>query len=137
VATPAQFSKNIAKRATQVLRGGGQALENGSVAAGKFLAAETPVDTTLARSNWVAKAGGGRDLSVRPFRARAAVVNEIASVAATAGADGQVNISNGGKKVPYLGALDAGSSSQSPGGFLRGGVLAAAAAVANTKLLDD
>ena len=84
---------------------------------GRKLVKSTPVDTALARSNWIAS-GGSADLSPRSIRSESETIEDI--VASVRGIDSEtpIHIANGGDKVPYLEKLDAGSSSQAPAGFV-------------------
>ncbi len=85
--------------------------------AGRNVVRDTPVDTGLARSNWVASLAGP-DLSDRSIRSKSATISEIKSVTAGVKADGEIHVANGGDKIPYLKHLNEGSSTQAPAGFV-------------------
>lgn len=105
-----------------------------AVAIGRTLARTTPVDTALARSNWVASANSP-DLSDRPIRSVADVVSEIKTVVKFIDSETDIVIANGGDKVPYLGLLENGSSRQAPAGFIAASPLAGVDVVQKGKIL--
>ena len=107
-----------------VLDGAAKTARNSAISVVRSVVKATPVDTGLARSNWVANIGGP-DLSERSIRAAAEVIeeargalNETRIRAELASSDVvEIHVANGGEKVPYLGLLNAGSSRQAPAGF--------------------
>jgi hypothetical protein len=100
----------------------------------RSLAENTPVLTTLARSNWLANIGRP-DLSPRGFRSIAAVKEEARGKINEVKADENIHIANGGEKVPYLSLLNDGTSDQAPAGFVNGSIFDGIAALQNTQLL--
>ncbi len=133
---PQRFAANIQVRAVQILRNAGRATAIATRAIGNTLAMDTPVATTLARSNWVASVGSGPDLSPRGFRSVGDVNSEIASKVANLEADSEVHIANGGQKVPYLGDLNNGTSADAPAGFVNAAVFDGVAAIQGARLLE-
>lgn len=126
MATPAQFEKRFFLISSGVISGAARAHRNSAISVVRELARTTPVDTTLARSNWLANLDSA-DLSPRAPRSRVEVVAEArltlsvdALVSATLRSQDRVDIhiANGGDKVPYLGVLNRGSSQQAPRGFV-------------------
>lgn len=102
------------------------------------LAEGTPVDTGLARSNWLVRRGSP-DLSERAPRSTSETVGEALRVlAGRPTAEGEeVIIANGGDKVPYLMLLDQGSSQQAPAGFVRAAVGVGIGVARRVRLLAD
>lgn len=134
MATLAQFSTRIARRADQIAAGVGRLKRKTVLAADREVVFATPVDTGRARSNWIVSIGTP-DRSVRaPFSAGVGLgIGENANGAAAfndalaklnplrpIGAEVSVYIQN---NVPYIGRLNAGSSQQAPAGFVQTGIL--------------
>lgn len=135
MATPEVFARRMLGYATSVLLEGADLLRRVGSAAGRNVVYRTPVDTGLARSNWVASVGGP-DLSERGIRSARETANEIAAVLSAIKADSELHIANGGEKVPYLKYLNAGTSFQAPANFVRIALMDARAKVlANPRLL--
>ncbi len=118
MASPEIFAERIRALAEGVQREAARVLAGTANVAGRNVVRATPVDTGLARSNWVAALGGSPDLSDRPIRSRSATISEIKSITAGVRPDGEIHIANGGEKVPYLRFLNLGSSAQAPAGFI-------------------
>lgn len=118
MARPEVFARRIRELATSVPLNAADVLRKAVKRAGSNVVKTTPVDTGLARSNWLASVGAP-DLSPRSPRSQIATIQEINTVAATIRADSEVHIANGGDKVPYLERLNAGSSFQAPANFVR------------------
>ncbi len=137
MAKPAVFARRIRELAEAVEPRTGEAQALVAARAGKSVVTNTPVDSALARSNWVAS-GDQPDLSERPPRSAQQTVDEIeqrVSAIAAFGRGQDIHVANGGEKVPYMGRLDAGSSTQAPAGFVREGALAGLAALNNFRIL--
>lgn len=131
---PRDFQSRLSIRAENVVRNTELLVERSVNAAGASLVRATPVDTGLARSNWVARVGARPDLSDREIRSPEATIDEIESIARR-GKLGPVSIANGGDKIPYLRPLNDGSSRQAPAGFIRQASVAAVSAVFGITLL--
>jgi hypothetical protein len=108
-----------------VVDGAARNARNTGISVVRVVSAATPVDTTLARSNWLAGVGTV-DLSERRPRSRSDVINESRAtlthssikLAILSHDEVQIHIANGGDKVPYLEWLNRGSSRQAPAGFV-------------------
>lgn len=106
--------------------GAAKSARNTAIDTIRIVTKRTPVDTTLARSNWLAKVGLP-DLSDRRPRAATEVVAEARSALSLdiirreilARDIVEIHIANGGEKVPYLEWLDRGSSRQAPQGMVK------------------
>lgn len=118
MATPEVFARRMFQLAEGVPENAAMILRRGAVIAARTVITATPVDTALARSNWLAGLGA-QDLSPRTPRSAAATVAEVRSTVARAPADSEIHITNGGSKVHYLGLLNRGSSFQAPANFVR------------------
>lgn len=137
MATPDVFARRIRALAAAVEPRAGEAQAVVAARAGTTVVRNTPVDTALARSNWVASADSP-DLSERAPRSRQETIDEIKSRTSAIAAFGRgqdIHIANGGDKVPYLARLDAGSSTQAPAGFVREAAQAGVAALNNFRIL--
>ncbi|MEE8551506.1 MAG: hypothetical protein V3T08_09675 [Gemmatimonadota bacterium] len=136
MAKPEVFAQRIRNLAEGVLVNAAKLVRDTVNAAGSNVVKATPVDTGLARSNWVA-AEGSPNLSARGIRSESSTIDEIASVAARVKADAEVHIANGGSKVNYLERLNAGSSFQAPANFVRIALMLAREALKkDTRLLN-
>ncbi len=135
MSTPEKFAASIFRRAERVLTNAPKATRRATMAVVQSLAENTPVDTTRARSNWVAKIGAP-DLSPRGFRSISAVIGEARGNTSNLKADEDVHVANGGEKVPYLSLLNDGSSTQAPAGFVNGSIFDGVAALQNVRLLE-
>lgn len=93
----------------------------------------TPFDTGWARANWIPSLGSpvvtvaGGPATVDPGPQEAGAV----AVLAFKLEDGAIFISN---NVPYIGRLDAGSSTQAPSGFVRKAIASAILDAGNGRL---
>ena len=144
MATPAVFLRRVKKLPDCVIGGVARAHRSSALGALAAVSKNTPVDTRLARSNWVANIGS-IDLSERAIRSFQEVVDEgratlsesaLRSAMLGSGDIVEIHIANGGDKVHYLEYLNRGSSRQAPAGFVqsalfRGGV----AGLSRAKLL--
>jgi hypothetical protein len=143
VANPDQFAKRITKIASGVTLGAARLTRNAAIGVIQTVVRTTPVDTGLARSNWVASIGSP-DLSDRAIRSRTEVVSEARSkLSVTVIRDiinrrdqVEIHIANGGPLVPYLFWLNQGSSRQAPAGFVELALIeGAAGAIKRSRLL--
>lgn len=105
-----------------------------AIAVDQVVVLETPVDTGRARANWVVSVGAPRDALVEPdevgepgtevrgiTNARKAIREAQPAIAGFRIGDSAVFVTN---NLPYIAALDAGSSAQAPEGMVRAAVLA-------------
>lgn len=134
MAAPEVFAARIRALAEGVPREAARILAGTANAAGRSVVRDTPVDTGLARSNWVASLGSP-DLSDRGIRSRTATISEITSVTGGVRHDGEIHISNGGDKIPYLKFLEDGSSTQAPEGFMGFALVMAREFLKNARIL--
>lgn len=125
MANPDQFARRFFRISGGVLDGAARNARNTGISVVQVVSKATPVDTTLARSNWLATVGR-IDLSHRHPRSRADVIAEarrtlsIAEIrrAIVTGDEVEIHVANGGNKVPYLEWLNKGTSRQAPAGFV-------------------
>ena len=117
MAAPEVFAVRMLDLARGIPVAAARILADTANAAGRNVVRDTPVDTGLARSNWVASLGSP-DLSDRGIRSKTATISEIKAVTAGVKEDGEIHIANGGDKIPYLKFLNDGSSVQAPAGFI-------------------
>lgn len=137
MATPDVFARRIRELAEAVEPRAGEAQAAVAERVGRAVVRATPIDTALARSNWVASADQP-DLSPRAPRSANETIDEIRSRVSAIAAFGRgqnIVIANGGDKVPYIARLDAGSSTQAPAGFVREAAQAGSAALNNFRIL--
>lgn len=137
MAKPVVFARRIRELAEAVEPRMSEGQAAVAARSGKSAVTNTPVDTALARSNWVASADEP-DLSERPPRSRQETIEEInqrTSAIAAFGRGQDIHVANGGEKVPYLSRLDAGSSTQAPAGFVREAALDGLVALQNFRVL--
>ncbi len=118
MASPAAFAARLKRRGRDVERNAAKVLRLAVRVAGEAVVENTPVDTGLTRSNWTASVDGP-DLSPRGIRSVEATVGEMRTRVDGLGPDREVHIANGSDKIPWLGRLNRGSSTQAPMGFLR------------------
>lgn len=121
--TFSQFARHIRGVGKTVEKNGGLLVRRAALAIDRKLVRKTPVDTGLARSNWLVGINRERT-EIGPILG---VVGAIATgkMALTAVKTGDtVTISN---NVPYIGMLNAGWSKQAPAEFVELIVIEAAA----------
>lgn len=127
------------KRAVEIARGveenSALVVEGVALRVVGTLARTTPVDTGLARGNWVVSVGSAPDLSPRPPRSAGEVLDEARTRLRSVRADATVTVANGGQKVPYITRLNAGSSRQAPAEFVQNAAAAGLAAAAEARIL--
>lgn len=139
-----RFSRRIATRADSIQRNVDKTVRRVALAADQAVVLGTPVDTGRARSNWRVSLGSPVFDTVEPFAPgarlglgeQANAQGAIAQGAAVIGArrDGQdIWISN---NVPYIGALNDGSSDQAPANFVEAAIAQAVAVVRNARVVD-
>ena len=112
-----------------------------AIAVDQTVVIATPVDEGRARSNWLVNAGPARDDTIPPY--------SPGKEGSTAGPNTQLALNQGRAAVvshrpgqdihvtnnlPYIGALNNGSSAQAPANFVRKAVNAAVASVKGAKI---
>ena len=137
-----QFARNLSERAKAVEVNSGNALRDAVGAILVTLVQITPVGGPptspgdphpgLARINWRVTAGEGGSNSIIPESSEGEAIAAGLSAALSVKIDGVARIAN---SVPYINALDAGSSTQAPAGFVRAAGEAGVASVRGVELL--
>jgi hypothetical protein len=135
--TPSEFSKNIGRLATRVVRNSDKTVKKVALAIDQTVVLATPVDKGRARANWIASLDKPAEGIADAFDKGGS--QAIAAARATIdGYDGEINtevhITN---NLDYIGFLNDGSSSQAPAGFIQTGVRQGVAAVKGARLLED
>ena len=131
----AGFGNRMKKIADEIEVRSANAIKNVTVAIGRRVVEDTPVDTRKARSNWLASPKRKRDLGDRAPRSIEETVQEIVHKVKPVKMDGTTTLANGGKKVDYLGDLNRGTSFQAPRGFVEASVIAGRLAAFDQYLL--
>lgn len=140
-----QFANRMRKRAADIEPAVDEVLRKVAVVANQTVIMATPVDTGRARANWqvsintpiteqlatvpIPAGKRGRKKRVRES-AQAAMDRNKAVIQSYRG--GEIILQN---NVPYIGALNAGSSAQAAAGFVERALMAAARAVSRSKVL--
>lgn len=124
MAKPEVFARRMRELAEDIPRNAARAAAKVALRIGRQLVNTTPVDTGLARSNWLVGIGR-RDMTPRASRPPATTIAEMNAKLSQLQPDVDIHIANGGFKVPYLGLLNQGSSFQAPANFVRIAFLAA------------
>lgn len=146
MATMGDFSKKMQKTARATVPTGVDRKVR-LVALGIFqqLAFSTPVDTGRARSNWAVALGEPVDLEDEPpfvpgEKGSTAGQNAQMAIAAAFAAmsdrkpQQEIHIGN---NLPYIEALNSGSSAQAPAGFVQDAIDNGVQAARNSKILED
>lgn len=143
--TMSGFSKRIKHIATVVEGNSNKMMRRVVVTVASAVALRTPVDTGRARGNWQTQIGvaptapaGGVPLGRKGSTGVAAAGHAIA--AAQAAMDGYKAMHSGtpvfiSNNLPYIGPLNAGSSTQAPAGFVQAAIDAGVRAVNKSRLL--
>ena len=131
------FSRRMFIRGKEIEKNAGRAVRVAALAVDQGVVLATPVDLGRARANWVVSLGfpvlsnvdfnQGGDAAAQKALSQGAVI--IASYRLGLG---PVYISNG---VPYILALEQGSSRQAPSGMLAQGLASGVAAIRGLRLL--
>ena len=136
MASPSEFNRRVGVLGTKVTKGADKVVRKVALAVDQAVVLQTPVDTGRARANWLAA------LNIPNFSASDATdkgggsaMAQAASVAAAYNGDKDVaiHITN---NLPYIGALDEGTSAQAPAGFVRLSVLRGVGAVQGARILE-
>jgi hypothetical protein len=101
-----------------------------AVVANQTLIMATPVDTGRARANWQVSVNSAVDAEVDSTDAQGAITRNKGVIDGYRG--GELVIQN---NVPYIGALNDGSSAQAPAGFIQKALQNAARALAKAKVI--
>ena len=136
----ATLQKRMYAKASKAADAGNEAKKHVATEIVRYLVNITPVDTSQALSNWQASNGA---LIVFPVRAK--VLGEggstqaVSAAKAFAEAQGIIEAAKPGQPIylsnvlPYIRALDGGSSTQHPGGFVKASVIVGRLSLSNFK----
>lgn len=130
MASPPVFAKRIERVALKIEGNVEQGLRKAVLAIDNALVSTTPVDTGRARSNWLANLdapAAGTTKATTPSARTASTVAQF-----KIGRNVAIHLTN---NLPYIAALDKGSSQQQPAGFVKRAIFAGVAAVKSVKLL--
>lgn len=145
MASLAEFTRRMAKRAKEIEEGATRVVRTVALAADQAVVLGTPVDTGRARSNWLASVGAPRRDTIEPYspgsglgtseggNAQGAIAQAVLATA-TLQPGQSVFIAN---NLPYIGALNDGSSLQAPAGFVEAAVQAGVLAASKARLMRD
>lgn len=122
----ASFERRIRVRAEDIATNVNTAVRKAALAVDQALVLGTPVDTGLARSNWLVALGSPTRKTIAPYAPgnKLGLTEQANAAMALAQAAGTVN----GRKneqdiwitnnIPYIGSLNEGSSLQAPANFV-------------------
>jgi hypothetical protein len=125
-----QFAERMRKRGADIEPAVDDTVRKVALLANQTLIMATPVDTGRARANWQVSINAEVDSEVESTDAQGAMTRNKGVIDGYRG--GELLIQN---NVPYIGALNNGSSAQAPAGFVEKALQAAAKAVARSKLV--
>lgn len=136
MASPTEFRRNMGALGTKVTKGADKLVRKVVLAVDQAVVIQTPVDTGRARANWIAALDApASTVSASTDKSGSKAIRQAASVAGSYDGDRNVavHITN---NLPYIAALDGGSSYQAPAGFVRTAVRRGVSAVKGAKLLE-
>jgi len=137
MASTSDFMRRMGALGTRVTRNADKVVRRVVLAVDQTVVLATPVDTGRARANWIAALNAPAEAATAETdRSGRKPIQQAGGVAASYDGDHDVavHITN---NLPYIGALDAGSSAQAPIGFVRSAVRAGVDAVKGARLLDS
>lgn len=127
------FAKQMNLIAKRVGDNAGALVRKVAVAVDGAVVLATPVDTGRARSNWQVEIDAKATGEAEPMSAQEAIA--LAKQKIATHKDGQtIHITN---NLPYISALNNGSSAQAPKGFVEAAVEAGIETLRKANLLDD
>lgn len=135
MATLRQFIRNIRRLGNNIEQNVNAEMIRTAILAQQVIILSTPVDTGRARANWIADVGTGFTGTTQGTdRSGDTRIQKNAEIIRrrVAGSRADIHISN---NLPYIGALNAGSSAQAPAMFVEQGIAAAVAALRNTRVV--
>jgi HK97 gp10 family phage protein len=124
------FARRIRKVAADVEPAVDDTLRKVALVANQTVVMATPVDTGRARANWQISIDTTIDGEVGDMSAQAAITRNAAVIKGYR--NGAIILQN---NVPYISALNNGSSAQAPAGFVEKAIQAAANAVSKAKVV--
>lgn len=125
-----EFGRRMRKVAEGIEPAVDDTLRKVALVANQTLIMATPVDTGRARANWQVSVDTEIDAELNSTDAQGALARNQGVIKGYRG--GALLIQN---NVPYIGALNNGSSAQAPAGFVEKALQNAARAVAKSKVL--
>lgn len=117
---PARFDKVMVRMAGRIEKRTEKTVRRAVIAIEEKLVATTPVDTGLARSNWIVSLDVPRE-EVREIRDPASVIRSARGTLAAYRLGRALFITN---SVPYITFLNYGTSDQAPPGFVEEAMVA-------------
>jgi len=144
VASPEQFNRRMGRLGIEIAQAADRTVRAAALAADQAVVMATPVDKGRARSNWIVQMDAPARETIEAYApgssGSTAGANSASALAqgqaVIAGYDGDRNsgiaISN---NLPYINALNSGSSRQAPAGFVQKAVQAAVAQVRGARFL--
>lgn len=124
------FSKRMFFRAKNVSREAGKVVQEAALALDQALVLSTPVKTGRARSNWIVSITTASDQILEAKSAQAAI-NHGKAVIKTHTPGKAIHITN---NLPYIVALNQGSSAQAPAMFVERAIDVALATVRGVRI---
>lgn len=137
-----KFSRRIRYRATRVSKNTDDLVKKVVLAVDQAVVLATPVDTGRARANWIPSIGSpSNDVLPEPPSKGAALRSSLEAAERVAQqytrgnstAGPTVHITN---NLPYIGALNDGSSKQSPKNFVATAILLAITVIRSARIVD-
>lgn len=137
------FGRRIRVMSNRAIPGATEAVQSCAVAVATELVESTPIDTGRAISNWDAAVGNktqgyvqakvpGKKGSSRGASVAEAISRMTAKIRGyQAGKTASINITN---NAPYIGLLNAGSSTQAPAGFIEKAIQRGRQAIGNVRI---
>ncbi len=139
-----QFSRRIRLRAEDLARNVDQGVKQAALAVDQAVVLGTPVDTGLARSNWLVTRVAPRQGTINAYSPgeRLGIGEQQNAAGALAQGQAAVRSRRPGEdiiiqnNVEYIGLLNDGSSQQAPANFVATAVMAGISAVRRRRYLD-
>lgn len=122
------FARRIRKVAADIEPAVDDTLRKVALVANQTVIMATPVDTGRARANWQVSIDTEIDSEVDSTNAQGAIARNASVIRGYR--NGSIILQN---NLPYIGALNNGSSAQAPAGFVEKAIQAAARAVRGSK----
>lgn len=130
MATPEVFATRMKKLSFRIEGNVEKGMRKAVLAIDNALVSSTPVDTGRARSNWLANLDAPASGTTKATVPSGRTAQTVARF--KLGANTAIHLTN---NLPYIKALNDGSSQQQPAGFVRRAIFAGIGAVKSIKLL--
>lgn len=131
--TFAELAREMERYERRIQRGTVRAIKKVAMVIGTTLVTMTPVDTGRARSNWLTTIDVPSDLTIEEIREPATVLDHMQRGVNRYRLGHTIVHTN---NLPYIVALDQGSSAQAPSGMSSAALAAGRAAARNLKILE-